>query len=230
VKIVLFDIDGTLLLTDGAGRRAIHAALVETFGRLGTTDHWFDGKTDRQIVRELMRIEGFSDELINSRMEESLDRYLTHLDRELESPHHVPKVFAGVAELLEELASRDDVVLGLLTGNLQRGAMAKLRRVDLDPDRFSVGAFGSDHEDRHELPSIAQRRATALLNEPVHGSSLVVIGDTPSDILCGRGIGARAIGVATGRFTVDDLQSYEPAAVFGDLTPTTDVVRAIIDA
>ena len=228
MKIVLFDIDGTLLLSDGAGRRAIHAALRESFGSVGPADLWFDGKTDRQIVRELMRAEGHDDDRIDERMDQLLENYLVHLDRELRSPEHYPLVFAGVVELLEALEAREDVVLGLLTGNLERGAAAKLRRVGLDPARFSVGAFGSDHEHRTELPGIAQKRACQLLGCEVAGASVVVIGDTPADVLCGRGIGARSIGVATGRYDVGQLAAHGAHAVFPDLTATSAVVGAIL--
>ncbi len=229
MKIVLFDIDGTLLLSDGAGRRAIHTALRETFGSVGPADLWFDGKTDRQIVREAMRAEGFEDALIDERMEQLLETYLAHLERELLSPVHFPFLFDGVVELLDALEARDDVVMGLLTGNLERGAASKLKRVGLDPGRFPVGAFGSDHEHRTELPRIAQSRAAGLLGREVPGSAVVVLGDTPADVLCGRGIGARSIGVATGRFSVEQLASHGAHAVFPDLTSTGAVVGAIMN-
>ena len=229
MKVVLFDIDGTILLSDGAGKRAINSALLEIFGTVGPGDYWFDGKTDRQIVREMMRAEGFDDELIDQRMDALLDLYLEHLARELQSPAHFPKLFAGVPELLDSLEEREDVVLGLLTGNLEKGAHSKLQRVGVDPRRFRLGAFGSDHEHRTELPGIAHARAMQFLKADIHGSAVVVIGDTPADILCGRGIGARAIGVATGRFSIEQLSEYSPAAVFQDLCATDAVVKAICD-
>jgi phosphoglycolate phosphatase-like HAD superfamily hydrolase len=228
MKIVLFDIDGTLLLSDGAGRRAIHAALQDTFGAVGPEDLWFDGKTDIQIVRELMRSVGHSDAAIDERMSVVLERYLVHLDRELRRPDHFPKVFPGAVELLDALRERTDVLVGLLTGNVHRGATAKLERVGLDPARFAVGAFGSDHERRSELPCIAQRRARELLGRDVAGSSMVVIGDTPSDVTCGAGIGARAIGVATGRYSHEELAAHGPAAAFADLTATSEIIEVIL--
>jgi phosphoglycolate phosphatase-like HAD superfamily hydrolase len=230
VKLVLFDIDGTLLWTDGAGRRAIHDALMEVFGSTGPADHWFDGKTDRQIVRELMRLDGHDDAWIDARMEELLDKYAANLARELAAPGHMPKLYDGVPELLDALEARTDVVLGLLTGNLEVGAMGKLRAVGLDPSRFRVGAYGSDHELRPELPAIAQRRACEALGIELAGTDVVVIGDTPADIACGRSIGARAIGVATGRYGVDELREHDPVAVFADLTDTVAVVATIVGA
>ena len=229
MRVVLFDIDGTLLWSDGAGRRALHTALTEIFGAIGPADHRFDGKTDRQIVRELMRHAGHDDATIDTRMDALLARYVEALREELAHPAHRPQRFPGVEELLDALEERSDVVLGLLTGNLAEGAAAKLRAVGLDPVRFRINAFGSDHEHRPELPLIAQRRAREVMGADVPGDRVVVIGDTPADLTCGRGIGARAIGVATGRYTVQDLSEHGAHAVFADLTDTSAVITAITE-
>jgi phosphoglycolate phosphatase-like HAD superfamily hydrolase len=227
-RLVLFDIDGTILWTDGAGRRAVFQALEEHFGRSGPGEHRFDGKTDPQIVRELMRHAGVSDADIDARLDVVLDRYLDLLRDELASVDHGRHIFPGVRELLDALEAREDVVLGLLTGNIHHGARAKLAAVGIDPERFVVGAFGSDHHDRPELPEIARRRAERALGHPVAGHDRVVIGDTPADVACGRSIGARAIGVATGHYSVDELRACGAAAVFPDLSDTAAVVRAIL--
>jgi phosphoglycolate phosphatase-like HAD superfamily hydrolase len=227
-KLVLFDIDGTILWTDGAGRRAVFGALVEHFGVVDPGDHRFDGKTDPQIVRELLKKAGVSDAEIDARLDGILERYYALLREELDGADHREHVFPGVHELLDELERRDDVVLGLLTGNIEAGARAKLTAVGIAPHRFVVGAFGSDHHDRPELPEIARRRAERVLGHPINGRDVVVIGDTPADVACGVGIGARAIGVATGRYSVDDLRACDAAAVFPDLTDTDAVVRAIL--
>jgi phosphoglycolate phosphatase len=224
--LVLFDIDGTLLTAAGAGRRAIHQALRDVFGGVGPADYWFDGKTDPQIVRDLMRHEGHSDAAIDDRLGDVLTRYADRLEVELQDPSHVPIVHPGVPELLDALDSRNDVVLGLLTGNIAQGAAQKLRAVGLDPARFIIGAFGSDHEHRLELPAIAATRARNHLG---HDVELVVIGDTPADVACGAGAKRRAIAVATGRYTVDELAACEPAAVFADLSDTEAVMAAILD-
>ena len=226
-RVVLFDIDGTILWSDGAGRRAVFQSLEEHFGKTGPGEHRFDGKTDPQIVRELMRHAGVADADIDARLDEVLDRYLTLLRDELSDENHGRHVFPGVHELLDALEARDDVVLGLLTGNIHEGAQAKLAAVGIDPERFAIGAFGSDHHDRPELPEIARRRAERMLGHPVSGTDVVVIGDTPADVACGVSIGARAIGVATGRYTVDELRACNAAAVFPDLSDTAAVVRAI---
>lgn len=227
-RLVLFDIDGTILWTDGAGRRAVFQALEEHFGKSGPGEHRFDGKTDPQIVRELMRHAGVADADIDARLDEVLGRYLALLRHELASMEHAQHVFPGVRELLDTLEARDDVALGLLTGNIRHGAHAKLSAVGIDPARFLVGAFGSDHHERPELPEIARSRAEVVLGHAVSGRDLVVIGDTPADVECGVSIGARAIGVATGRYSVEELRARGAAEVFADLTDTAGVVRAIL--
>ena len=135
--------------------------------------------------------------------------------------------FDGVLELLDALEARPDRTLGLLTGNIEVGARAKLRAAGIDPSRFTVCAFGSDHEVRGELPAVAQRRAKEQLGLHVGGDALVIIGDTPADIDCTRAIGARAIGVATGRYSVEELAKHDPVAVFPNLCDTDAVMRAI---
>lgn len=227
MKIVLFDIDGTILWTDGAGRRALRSALVEVFACAGPSDHRFDGKTDPQIVREMMRASGFADAEIDRKQTGLLELYLTALETELRNRNSI-RLFDGVPDLLDVLEARSDVVLGLLTGNLRRGAELKLAAAGIDMARFRIGAFGCDHADRPALPAIAQQRARELLGVDVPGEAVIVIGDTPADLECGRGIGARAIGVATGRYAVTELRRHHPAAVFEDLTDTVAVVDAIL--
>ena len=228
MRVVLFDIDGTLLWTDGAGRRAVHQAMEDVFGTLPTDGLEFDGKTDPQIVRELMRHAGVADDTIDARLPEALDRYVALLHDELAGANHRDKTFPGVTPLLDALDGRDDVLLGLLTGNVHPGALAKLAAVGLVHDRFRVGAFGSDHASRPALPAIARSRAELLLGHAVSGGDVVIIGDTPADMSCGNDIGARAIGVATGRYSVGDLRACGPAAVFQDLSDTVAVVHAIL--
>jgi phosphoglycolate phosphatase len=228
VKLVLFDIDGTLLLSDGAGRRAIQRALREVFGGTGPADYHFDGKTDPQIVRELMRLEGHSDDRIDADMHALLERYVECLHEELRNPAFSPYTLPGVPTLLDELERRRDVILGLLTGNLEQGARAKLAAVGVDPGRFRVGAYGSDHELRPELPAIARTRVLRELGIELNGDAIVVIGDTPADLTCGQSLGARAIGVATGRYSVAELSNHEPVAVFEDLSDTMTVLGAIL--
>ncbi len=230
MRIVLFDIDGTILRSGGVGRIAMERALTSIFGSPGNRDYHYDGKTDKQIVRETMRLEGLSDEDIDARMPELLDAYLDGLHSELGSGNRTVHVFPGVREILDELERQENVTLGLLTGNIELGARAKLSAAGIDISRFKVNAFGSDHEHRPELPAVAQRRAGELLGADIKGDRLIVIGDTPADIRCGESIGARAIGVATGRYSMDDLAAHGAYAVFETLADTDSVLGRIMNA
>ncbi len=230
MRVVLFDIDGTLLLSGGAGRVAMEGALREVFGTAGPREYRYDGKTDKLIVRETMRLSGFADAEIDARMDAVLELYVARLREALAEGTRRAYALPGVRAIVDAVDAADDLVLGLLTGNLVVGAEAKLRAVALEPARFRVGAFGSDHEERPRLPPIARERASALLGYEVPGERLVIIGDTPADVQCGRGVGARAIGVATGGFSVEELWAHEPSAAFADLTDTTRVLEAIRDA
>ena len=230
MKLVLFDIDGTLLSSEGMGRASMQQALDEVFGSPGSSAYRYDGKTDRQIVREVMRLEGHSDEHIDSRMETLMERYLEGLRQGAKSGKFNVQPLAGVPEILDALERRDDVVLGLLTGNIAPGARIKLSAAGIDPDRFRVSAFGSDHEHRPELPAIAQRRASEVLGLSIAGEKVVVIGDTPADIACGRSLGARSIGVASGHYTVEQLEEHHPYAALPSLANTQQVLEVIMDA
>lgn len=228
MKIVLFDIDGTLLRTDGAGRRSMEHALQTVFGVPGDATYRYDGKTDRQIVREQMLGAGFSDAIISARMDDLLACYVTQLADELTSNPAQAELCPGIPVLLDRLRQHTGVVLGLLTGNIERGARHKLHAVDLPYSQFRVNAFGCDAEARPDLPAVARRRAEDLLGTNVRSDQLVIIGDTPADIHCGRAIGVQAIGVATGRFDVAELSRHDPAAVFPSLVDTDAVVDAIL--
>jgi len=230
MRLVLFDIDGTLLNSGGMGRAAMQRALGQVFGSPGNPSYRYDGKTDKQIVRDVMRMEGHSDEHIDSRMDNLIDIYLEGLREGAKEKRFNVRPLDGVPELLDELEPRKDVILGLLTGNVETGARIKLEAAGIDPDRFKINAFGSDHEHRPRLPAIAQRRAGEKLGLEIAGDRLVVIGDTPADIDCGRSLGAKAIGVASGHYTVEQLESHNPYAVFPSLKDTDRVLETILNA
>lgn len=227
MKLILFDIDGTLLWTDGAGRRAMEGALFGMFGHHGNPAYRYDGKTDRQIVREQMRDAGVDDAHISSRMHDVLQSYVLLLELELRDVASA-RLCAGVRPLLDAVEAQERATIGLLTGNIEQGARRKLQAVDLDFARFRINAFGSDHEDRPQLPVVAQQRAEAFFGTTMPGEHMVIIGDTPADIQCGRALGARAIGVATGRYSVDDLAAHDPVAVFETLEDTDAVLEALL--
>lgn len=230
MRLVLFDIDGTLLNSGGLGRASMQHALAEVFGSPGNATYRYDGKTDRQIVRETMRLEGHSDAHIDARLPRVTELYIDGLHAGVRSGKFNVRPHAGVPEILDALEARDDVVLGLLTGNIADGARIKLSAAGIDPARFRVNAFGSDHEDRPELPAIAQRRASELLGLTIAGNRLVVIGDTPADIECGRSLGARAIGVASGHYSVEELSLHNPYAALPSLANTRHALQTILNA
>jgi phosphoglycolate phosphatase-like HAD superfamily hydrolase len=227
MKLVCFDIDGTLIWTHGAGRRAIHRALLEVLGTAGPIESFrFDGRTDGEIVRRLAEAAGLrAGEEVVARV---LERYVANLRSELAVPGHVTDVYPGVRDLLTALEAHDDCALGLLTGNVVDGARLKLESAGLEFGRFRVGAFGSDHHDRTELPAVAQRRAREVLGVDVRGADLVIVGDTPADMSCGRGVGARAIGAATASYSVEQLLDAGAHAAFPDLSDTSAVVESVL--
>jgi phosphoglycolate phosphatase-like HAD superfamily hydrolase len=228
-KLVLFDIDGTILLTAGAGRRAIVAALADEVGDTSAFHAIrFDGKTDPQIVAEMLEAAGQPEPRESSRVRALCERYVGLLARELERPTARTTVMPGVHPLLDRLESEPGVVLGLLTGNLVEGAALKLRSGGIAPERFRVGAYGSDAAHRPDLPAIAARRAEPIFGRVPHGAEVVIIGDTPADVACGAGIDARALAVATGAYSVADLTACCPHAVFSDLSETDAVMEAIL--
>jgi len=216
-RLILFDIDGTLLTAGGAPRRAFRRALVEHFGTDGDearTD--FSGKTDPQIVYELMGAAGFADDHIEERIEGLFEHYLTGLERELAAEDDDHRLHPGVAELVPALADDPRVLLGLVTGNVERGARLKLERFGLWPS-FRVGAFGSDARERDRLPAIALERARRLTGRRFAGHETVVVGDTPADVQCARAAGAVAVAVATGRPSREQLSASGPDYLLGSL-------------
>lgn len=229
-KLLLFDIDGTLLSTEGAARVAFHRALIEVFGTTGPIDnHAFDGKTDPQIARELMSLAGFNDAQIDAALPGLFKSYLAGLARELNATDHRTRVYPGVRELLDALRAESDVVLALLTGNMERGAQLKLASAGLD-EYFAFGAFGSDCEQRTGLPPVAIERARESVGRGFEGKDVVVIGDTPSDVRCGEALGVFALGVATGRHSTQSLLEAGADAAVEDLSDTDTVLRLLLPA
>jgi phosphoglycolate phosphatase len=228
-RLVLFDIDGTLLLTAGAGRRAITEALSdEVHDPAAFAGIRFDGKTDPQIVSEMLAAAGQDAGHESERVRRLCERYVGLLARELERPTTRTTLMPGVEPLLRSLEGTPGVLLGLLTGNLADGAALKLRSGGIDPARFRVGAYGSDAAHRPALPEIAARRAERWFGRVPTGPEVVIIGDTPADIHCGSGISARAIAVATGSYSLAELAACRPHAVFEDLSDTERVLEAIV--
>lgn len=223
-RLLLFDIDGTLLSTSGAARRAFQRALIDVYGTAGPIDHHeFNGKTDPQIARELLAADGLDHQTIDNALPRLFDHYLDGMAQEIAQPGHTTVVYPGVRALLDALHLRADVVLGLVTGNIARGAELKLRSAGID-HYFGFGAFGSDSEFRHDLPAIAVERAYQQTGIRFGGKDVLVIGDTPSDIHCGRSIGVFAVGVCTGGHSRDRLLAEGADAVFDDFSDIGSVL------
>jgi phosphoglycolate phosphatase-like HAD superfamily hydrolase len=227
MRLILFDIDGTLLREGLAPKLAFARALRETYGTAGPLGSFkFAGMTDPECVVEIMRLAGLPEDAIRERVDDCLRRYVEHLAVEMRN-HDGAKLFPGVRELLEQLSGRDDVLVGLLTGNISRGAQLKLSRFSLGP-YFRFGAFGDDHHDRCELARIALTKAESLLGRPIGGEETTVVGDTPRDVWCARAIGARAVIVATGQVSRDDILASEPDALLPSFADCTAAVSALL--
>lgn len=226
-RLVLFDIDGTLLTAGGSGKRAFRDALVEVFGTTGPIDEYsFAGRTDPQIARELLAADGLESARIDAGMDALWEVYLRHFAREVAAAE--VRTLPGVPALVDRVeAAGNGVVLGLLTGNVREGARLKLERAGLGFRRFRVGAYGSDHADRPELPAVAVARAEALTGHLYRGKEIVIVGDTPFDIACGEHLGVRTIAVATGGHGEDELAACGPDHLFADLADTERVWEAI---
>lgn len=225
VRLILFDIDGTLI-RGGPAKQAFDSAMRRVFGTAGPIDgHDFSGKTDPQIARELLRMEGLGDEVIDEGFPRLWRAYVRELEERL--PRDPPEVLPGVRDLLEALAVREDVYLGLLTGNIVEGARLKLGTVGL-AGYFSVGAYGSDEEVRERLAGIAMHRARDRWGRPFPPETVVVVGDTPRDVACGRLEGARTVGVATGNYSVVALSVAGPDHLFSDLRNLDEVLPALV--
>lgn len=211
-QLVLFDIDGTLIQSGGAGERAFARVAELEFGVAnGTARLHFAGRTDSSIVREFFT--HFSIPATPENFRRFFDAYVFLLDDLLHRTEG-GRILPGVTELIDGLNGLPTPpVIGLLTGNIQLGAQIKLRHFGLW-SRFQTGGFGDDHEDRNEVAAVAHRRGNQLLgsrlNRSLRGEEILVIGDTPRDIECGRAIGARTLAVATGKFGVDELRRDEP--------------------
>jgi phosphoglycolate phosphatase len=225
-RLVLFDIDETLIASDGAGRRALERAMAALFGRAIATDgHNFSGKTDPQICREVLFASGISSDVIDGSLEKLFQMYVPLLEEEV-SCAKLFRLHQGVLQLLEALRLHPEAFLGLLTGNIEPGARTKLKPFDLNR-YFPVGAYGSDNHDRMGLPAVAHRRAESTFKHLFKKTEIVIIGDARNDILCATGYGARCLAVATGKTSQQALMELQPDYLFDSLSNTDQVLAAI---
>jgi phosphoglycolate phosphatase len=207
VKLVLFDIDGTLIRSGGAGVQAFERTFTEIFGMKEATRRMkFAGRTDVSLVREAFRL--FEVDPNESNFQKFFEHYPNFLEEMLKSCKG--GVCEGIMPLLDDLKSvPEKPALGLLTGNVRRGAELKLRHYNLW-HHFTTGAFADDHEDRNCIAGVAQKRGEEALGQKLKGEEIVVIGDTPLDIACGQSIGAKVLAVGTGEYGRAELAKAQP--------------------
>ncbi len=223
--LILFDIDGTLT-RGGPAKVAFHTAMLETFGTAGAIEsHDFSGKTDPQIVRELLTDAGLEDAAVDAGLAGLWDRYIGELEARIRD--NPMRLLPGVADLIEALDAEPDVALGLVTGNIIRGARVKLGSVGL-AGFFAIGGYGSDHEIRKHLPAIALERAFETWGVRFPAASTVIVGDTPRDVECGKHEGTRTVAVATGRIPRERLETTGADAIFDDFSDVASVIQALL--
>jgi phosphoglycolate phosphatase-like HAD superfamily hydrolase len=226
-KLVLFDIDGTLVLTGGAGVRAMTRACDEIVGSSDALNGIpVAGRTDWIILHDALRVMG--KELDDELFRRLRTRYVEYLRDEIKEPGRgVKAIMPGIRALLDELQQRDEIFLGLLTGNFEAGARIKLEYFDLWR-YFRCGAFGDDAPERDALVPFAVARARECGVPELPAPDIFVVGDTPHDISCARAAGATPVGVATGNFTTEQLRQSGAAIVFRDLSDTA-AFTALLD-
>lgn len=223
-KLFLFDIDGTLLLTGRAGEHALRLALRDRFGvEDDLASISFAGSTDGAIAQQMFEANGIPHTPEN--VADLFDGYIHHLALEL--PRRKGQVLPGIVGLLEELHARTDCVLGLLTGNIVRGAELKLSHYGVW-DFFEFGAFADDHVDRNKLGPVAHARAAEKHGISFDGRDVYVLGDTPRDIDCARAAGFVAVAIATGNYSTEELAEHKPDFLFEDLSDTTAVLAVLL--
>ncbi len=228
MRLVLFDIDGTLLLTGSVGQNSARDSLVRVFGTSGRVDEIYPGgRTIDGIFRDTMLDAGFTEEAFLAKRGELYDDFLAEFRNRIQNGNHDIKPLPGALELVKSLVQDQDVLLGLLTGNHEITAREKLEIAGFDHDWFKVGAYGDESTDRVSLVPLAQQRASHLLGTLVDSQYTVVIGDTARDVECARENGARSIVVATGTDDIEMLRQSQPDYLFPDFRNTQDVLAAI---
>lgn len=228
-RLVLFDIDGTILWGGSLWKECFLGALEHHYPQLKFPTIPFCGKTDIQICRELMAHAGFNEAQIDENMRRVVDHYIERASEAVKTRAHEVRVLPGVKEILDELARHPDIVLGLLTGNVRKGAHTKLGAVGFN-HYFKVGVYGDDHWDRYCLPPMAVARTEDVLGLTFQGKQIVIIGDTIHDVNCGKSIGVRSIAVGTGRnVPTEELLAQNPDYYFKDLSATFEVLQAILE-
>lgn len=224
-KLLLFDIDGTLLNSHGATRAAKQSSMIDVFGLDGDVlDYPFGGKTDWQILNELLVPRGFDPIEIGQKMPHYERVFAAHLRRVI--GNFRVEALPGTLKLVQKMHRRKDVMVGLVTGNTSATAPIKLEAAGFDPAMFVVGAFGNESDDRNELPKIAMHRAAHhALGVPFQPQDVIIIGDTLADIACARANDAVAVAVLTGHGQQQALSNAKPDYLLDDLTYFESTVK-----
>lgn len=228
-RLVLFDIDGTILWGGPLWKECFLGAMANFFPNLLFPKVSFGGKTDIQIAREMLAAMGLDEAQVEDHMHKVIDLYIERACVAAATRAHEVSLLPGAREIIEKLATHPEVMLGLLTGNVRKGAHAKLSCVKL-AHHFKVGVYGDDHWDRYRLPEIAVLRVRDQFGQDFSGKQVVIIGDTIHDVNCGKSIGVRSIAVGTGhKVPTEELLAQNPDYYFKDLSDTLGVLAAILE-
>jgi len=228
LKLLLFDIDLTLIDSARSGRRAMTLAFEKLFGiKDGMDKVNFAGRTDRVIFRDALAYQGL--EWQKEKEENFKSVYFEKLKIEIAKPNSAKHLEPGVLELLNELSQREDVFLGLLTGNWRQGAQIKLEHFNLY-HFFELGAFADDSENRNELPQSAAQRFSEKTGLSISSENVFIIGDTPLDIACAKSFDAKSVAVATGFFSYEDLEAAQPDFLFTDFSVSENFLRILAES
>lgn len=227
MKAVLFDIDGTILNCNKAGKHSLIQACLDVFGTVGRMEKVdFQGKTDPLILAESLSAMGFTEEAIRNGTEELKKKYFIHLEENIRNYDTV--VMPGIHKLLKSMSDTKNIILGILTGNFKTSAEIKLAAAGVK-DYFKLGAYGDNAPDRNGLPLVAKKIIDEIYTSEINFNDIYIIGDTVYDIECAKQSGAVSISVGTGWAEKESLLSLNPDFYFEDLSDTDKVLKTILD-
>ena len=227
MKLLLFDIDGTLLISNGAGRRAMNKSLSKMMGIDTITLKGIDfgGRTDQQIIFDILLANGMNPSEASTALPGALNAYERAFTEAFQKDFFT--ALEGAVDLVKTLAKYDHLQLALLTGNIKNTAYLKVEAIGLD-GYFPFGAFGSDHAERGKLPQLAVDRALEFNGHQYKEKDIVIIGDTKHDILCGKPLNVLSIAVATGHYKSGDLSQYDPDVLMDDLSNMDKFLELVV--
>ena len=226
MKLILFDLDGTLLTAGGVGRRSTRSALQAVFGSEGNLDRIYPGgRTQEAIFLDTLLDMGYSEEIFREKRVILYQHFLDRFREDIRKGNHQIRALPGAIELVENLVEKDGLTLGIVTGNHSQNARLKLEQAGFQPKHFRVGAYGEQSAHRPDLVPIAQEQAIQLTGRVFSGKSIVVVGDTTRDVLSGKSVGAQTVALTTGTDDREQLEAVDPDHILDNLVDT----RAVID-